>query len=387
MYLNDFLAPVDPVTMMDLYATSENQWVNHIKFSLNDLDTADIAILGVSEDRGSTNNKGCANGPDIARKHLYQLYKGVYDINIVDIGNIIAGESKRDSYVALSQVVQELLALNIIPIIIGGSHDLTYAQYLGYAESGDIINAAVIDETIDLKEIEEGDPVTDSNFLLHLLTHNPSIIFNYMHVGHQSYLTDPKALEALDNLNFDTFRLGKIRDDIREIEPIIRDADLVSFDIASIRQSDAPGHRSATPNGLNAEEACRIMRYAGISDKCTTVGFYGYNPEFDRNELTSQLLAQLIWHFVDGYYARKNDYPLVNNVDFKKFIVDMDDIDYQLTFWKSKKSDRWWIQVPYEDNSVSPRHTLVPCSYLDYEIACKNEIPDVWLRATRRMTV
>jgi len=387
MNLSDFLAPVDPVTMMDLYDTSSSQWVNHICFNMEEAEDIDMAIVGVCEDRGSKNNKGCASGPDEVRKHLYQLFKNEYDIKIADFGNIISGASKKDTYVALSTVVEELVSKNIVPIILGGSHDLTYAQYLGYAKIGEIINAAVIDEKIDLKDVEEGEEVNSSNFLLHLLTHNPSYIFNYSHLGHQVYLTDPKALDALENLNFDSFRLGKIRDDIREIEPIIRDADLISFDIASIRQSDAPAHKAATPNGLNAEEACRIVRYAGISDKCTSFGLYGFNPEYDKNSITAQLMAQLVWHFVDGFYARKSDYPVVNHVEFKKFIVEMDEIDHELVFWKSKRSDRWWIQVPYQENNVATRHTLVPCSYTDYEMAMKSEIPEVWLRASRRMTI
>jgi formiminoglutamase len=113
----------------------------------------------------------------------------------------------------------------------------------------------------------------------------------------------------LESLNFDCVRLGLARKNIEHLEPILRDADLVSIDVSCIRMSDAPAHANASPNGFSGEELCQIARYAGISDKLTSFGIYEFNPAFDIRHQTAKLLAQTIWCFIDGYYNRRNDHP------------------------------------------------------------------------------
>ena len=191
----------------------------------------------------------------------------------------------------------------------------------------------------------------------------------------------------MTNLFFDTYRLGYVRQNIEEVEPYIRNADMVSFDISSIRISDAPGNNLALPNGFYGEEACQIARYAGISDKLSSIGFYEYNPSLDIRNQTAKLIAQIIWYFIDGYYNRKNDLPHIQKDDYYKYNVALK-IDKQLiVFYKSKKSDRWWMEVPCptEINSKYQRHYLVPCSYNDYLEALKEEMPDRWWQVYQKL--
>src|SRR5688572_23119092 len=95
------------------------------KFDFNG--DAQLAILGVNEERGSLGNEGCALAADEMRKYLYNLYRGALPVKLMDLGNLQAGNSIQDTYFALNETLRELLKMNIIPIIIGGSKDLTYA--------------------------------------------------------------------------------------------------------------------------------------------------------------------------------------------------------------------------------------------------------------------
>ena len=52
----------------------------------------------------------------------------------------------------LKLVVSELVKLNIIPIIIGGGQDLTYAQYLAYENLEQKVDLVVVDSKFDLDE-------------------------------------------------------------------------------------------------------------------------------------------------------------------------------------------------------------------------------------------
>ncbi len=350
-----------------------------------DMDSVNIAIVGVKEDRLSINNFGCSYAPDEIRKKFYSLFSHHLNIKIADIGNIKSGHSVDDTYFAVAEVVSTLLKAGIIPIIIGGSHDLTYANYRAYEKMGQIINMFVVDPMFDLGEADKD--ADAQSFLSKIILHQPNFLFNYTNIGYQTYFVDNEAIELMDKLYFDTYRLGAIKKDMEEVEPLVRNADMISIDISAVRHADAPGNANATPNGFNGEEICQIARYAGLSDKLTSIGFYETNPTYDSNGQTSFLVAQMIWYFIDGYANRKHDFPYLDKENYKKYYVTIQDHSSEIIFYKSKKSDRWWMEVPCPiDLKVKyERHYLVPCSYNDYQIALEDEIPDRWWQVYKKL--
>jgi len=342
------------------------------------LEGIDIAIIGVKEDRRSHNNFGCAEAPDEIRRKFYQLFPSAAKNSIVDIGNIKNGHAIEDTYFALTEVVAALLKLDIIPVIIGGSQDLSFANYRAYEKIGQIINIFTVDNSFDLGDAEH--EMDAHAFLSKIILHKPNFLFNYTNVGYQTYFVDQEAIDLMEKLYFDAYRLGVIRNDIELAEPMVRNADMISIDISAVRQSDAPGNANATPNGFNGEELCRIVRYAGMSDKLTSIGFYECNPRFDNNTQTAHLVAQMIWYFIEGFYNRKHDYPYKDKENYKKYFVSIKDNSHDIIFYKSKKSDRWWMEVPcpIDIQQKYERHYLVPCSYSDYQTAIADEVPDRW---------
>jgi formiminoglutamase len=338
----------------------------------------DIAIFGVREERNAVNNEGCSLAPDVVRKYLFQLFPGSFDPKVVDLGNIKTGYTINDTYFAVSAVVGELLENNVIPLIIGGSQDITYATYQAYQNLGQIINMVSIDRIFDLGQAEN--ELNSQAFLSSIILHQPNYLFNYANLGYQTYFVDQEALKLMKNLMFDTYRVGMVRQNLEDAEPVVRNADLLTLDVSAIRQSDAPGNGNATPNGFYGEEMCQIIRYAGLSDKLTSIGFYETNPKLDHHDQTSHLVAQMIWFFVEGFYHRPHDFPFKNEDDYLKYRVSISDHQDELSFYKSKKTDRWWMEIPLqqEQKVKYQRHYLVPCSYQDYQTACNNDIPDRW---------
>ncbi len=349
-----------------------------------ELDNAHIAILGVEESRNAPGNYGCEKAPDAVRAYLYKLYAGEFNPKIVDLGNIKPGHSCQDTYFALRSTVDFLIRKNILPVIIGGSQDLTYAQFLGYKDLEQTINVVGIDSRFDIGNPDE--EISNNSYLGKIILHQPNYLFNYSNIGYQSYLVDPMSLKMMERLFFDVYRLGHIRDKIEESEPIIRQADMISFDITAIKDSDAPASSNPSPNGFYSEEACQMMRYAGMSDKLSSIGIYELNPLHDTNGKTAHLAAQMIWCLIEGYYNRKNDFPSRSNPDYLRFHVVLED-KYDINFYKSKKSDRWWMEVPYPSHKELKfeRHTLIPCSGKDYDMAMKNEIPDRWWQTYQKL--
>lgn len=352
-----------------------------------DADTYDLAIFGVLDDRNALNNEGCALGPDYVRERFYQLNEGAYTSKIVDLGNIKAGKSVSDTYVAVKMVVAELIKKNIVPIILGGGQDLTYAQYMAYEELEQKVDLMVVDSHFDLDENEEETVETNSAaYLNKILLHQPNYLFNFTNLGYQTYYASQESIAALEKLYFDIHRLGEFSGNIQAAEPLIRNANMISFDISAIRSSDACANANASPNGFYGEDACQICRYAGMNDKLNSIGFYEFNPAFDQNGQTATLLAQMLWYFVDGFYNRKKDIPLQPKSQYLIYRASMKDGSFELVFVKSKKTDRWWMQVPYpRAGSKNERFHLVPCTYDDYQTAVAGEMPDLWWRTHQKL--
>lgn len=344
------------------------------------LEGVQMAIIGVQEARGNDQNPGSAHGADYIRQELYRLYAPEGDLQIVDLGNIAAGHTLADSQVALKEVCWSLIKQQIIPIILGGSHDLAYGQYLSYAQYDSTIDLAAIDARFHLEDQGEDASVNARNFLFKVISHQPSHLFNYVNLGYQTYLVNKEEVRLLEKLFFDAVRLGEVRSQLDEAEPHLRAADMLYVNVSAIRKADAPGNPLGSPNGFFAHELCQLTRYAGLSDKLTSIGFYEYDPTSDRQLLTAATLAQAIWYFIDGFQNRMNDLPKVKNRTFIKYTTTLKAGKHDLVFYKSKKSGRWWMEVtlPPVKGSKKERTHLVPCSYNDYLLAGKDELPDKW---------
>ncbi len=392
MSLSDFFSPIDPEVFSPKQGFLTSQLGLKVSFFTDrfpDLEekSYDIAVFGVKDDRGALTNNGCALAADHFRAQFYLLNEGAFNCKIIDLGNIQAGKEVSDTYFAVKTAVAELVKLNILPIIIGGGQDLTYPQYMAYENLEQKVDLVIVDSKFDLDEDNDEGVVTTSNsYLSKIFLHQPNYLFNFSNIGYQTYFVNQESLKVMDKLYFDAHRLGDFTTDISLAEPILRNANMISFDMGAIRSADAEANINAGPNGFYGDDACRITRYAGMNDKLTSIGFYEFNPAFDRNGQTALLLAQMVWYFIDGYYNRKQDFPLTPKSNYLIYRATLQDGSGEMTFVKSKRSDRWWLQVPYPTNgSGNERYHLVPCRYEDYHTAVAGEIPDLWWRTCQKL--
>jgi formiminoglutamase len=372
--LHDFLEPLEFYGSAMDYGYNDGQlgrYITAYKDEIPELIDADVVIVGIGEARGAGVFNNRTEGPDAIRRQLYQLHYWHYDIQIADIGNIKDGASIADSYAAVKAVLGELLKMNKTVILLGGSHDITLAQYNAYKEIQKLIEATCIDALIDLRGESS---IRSENFLLDMLTSEPNLVKHYNHIGFQSYLVHPVMLERMDKLRFDCYRLGHVKENIEEMEPVLRNTNLLSFDISAIKHSDAPANE-ITPNGFTGEEACTLSRYAGMSDNISSFGIYGYDPQADVNELTAKQLAQMLWYFVDGKSRSKKEASIEDRNSFNEYNTVFAEVD--TVFLQSKRSNRWWMQLPNKK--------FIPCSHNDYLNASRNLIPERWLRAQERI--
>ncbi|WP_127128360.1 arginase family protein [Pseudoflavitalea rhizosphaerae] len=371
--ISDFLEPINRAMLSldeDYKDGQFGKTIDVYEEAMPELELADIVLVGCGESRGAGINIHSTDSPDTIRAEFYQLFYWHTDVHIADVGNVKRGASLNDTYAALKTVVSALTAAGKLVVILGGTHDLTMAQYRVYADQEQIIEAACVDALIDL-DIDSRQ--RDKNFLMEMLTGEPNFIRHYNHIGFQSYYVHPRMLETMDKLRFDCFRVGHIKEAIEEMEPVIRNAKLFSFDIAAIAHAFAPAN-GITPNGFNGEEACILMRYAGLSPNIDTVGIYGYMHEKDRDNLTAKQISHMLWYLIDGRSRGQREAKLEEKESFNEFTIAFAEIE--TVFLQSKRTGRWWMQLPDQQ--------FIACSYKDYLLASSNEIPERWLRAQER---
>lgn len=341
------------------------------------LDNIEIAIVGVPESRGAADNNECAHGADEVRKEFYKLFCWSKPINIFDLGNLRTGKTLEDTYEALADVASYLINRNIIPLILGGSNDLAFANYRAYEKLERVVNIAAIDSRFNLGNEEE--KINSNNYLNSIILRDPNYLLNYSNIGYQSYLNSPESLSMMKELFFETYRVGALRKDILEVEPIVRNAEMVSLDISAVRRTDAPGNPNASSHGFYGEEMCHIAYLAGVSEKLSSFGIYEFNPMYDYNNQTSQLIAHIMWYFVEGVLGRCDDTLFKNKDNYIKFSITVTDTPDDLVFYCSKKTSRWWVVVPviHPTKNINQKYFL-PCSEKDYKLACKDIIPERW---------
>lgn len=371
--LLDFLEPINIFELSDDEGYKDTQLGKHILLNegeMPDISTADLVIIGCGENRGLSFFNEPVSGPDAIRKEFYSLFQWHKDVQLADIGNVSAGSSLKDTYAALSAVVNELLHMNKRVVILGGSHDLTMAQYKAYAKDEKIIEATSVDAKIDL-DMDCLQPA--GHFLMEMLIGEPNFIRHYNHIGFQSYFVHPNMLETIDKLRFDCYRVGRVKESMEEMEPVIRNSNMFSFDISAIQHCHAPANR-VTPNGFTGEEACMLMQYAGMSTQVSSIGLYGFLPSQDEHSLTAKQLSHMLWYLMDGISKGKLEARLEDRAEFNEYQMAFAEIE--TTFLQSKRTGRWWMEA--QDGK------MIACSHRDYLVASQNDIPERWMRAAER---
>ena len=377
--LNSYFEPLNS----DVYASKDSWGVTqlgrlidfHTEGSFPEIKFAEIAIFNCPEYEGSKNrsiSNECKIRASFCKLHLDKTPR------LVDLGTLKLMPTRKESFKLIQNVCSALIYDGIIPVIIGGGHDIGYAVYKAYASLEKYITLTSIDKCFDIGM--EEDNLASYSHLGKIISFKPSHLFHYVNLGYQSYFVSPVATEMLQSMNFDVVRLGDLKANLQELEPIMRNTDFLSFDVSAIQYAYAQANLYSSPNGLNGEEACKIMRYAGLSDKLTAIGLFEYNQELDSSNQTAHLMAQMLWYFIDGYKMRKQELnPNLKNCI--KYTVAFEDGKNEIVFYKSQSSGRWWIGVPFKKEGIKElQNYFVACSYRDYEVANQGEIPDRWLK-------
>lgn len=363
--LDNWLRPLnmDDIAETPLDTVSFGEKIKRYEAEMPSLQDVRLAIVGIGDEAA-----------DAARKSLYRMSFPFGKLVAADLGNVRKTEA---SFVL--PLLQELMDSKICPVIIGGLPKLAQAQYKAHFACQPSVTVVTVDERVPFHpRLGELD-----GHYLNPVMNGKAKPFHFGILGCQSHFVDDETFQALENISADVVRLGKARANMPDLEPVMRDADMACFHLAALKSAEAPGVLRPTPSGFTCEEACQLSRYAGMNDKLTSAGFYGYEPDLDEYGRTGQVLAQMVWYFFDGFANRRGDFPASMD-GLTEYIVDFKSHDHSFTFWKSNRTGRWWVQVPVKPKKKHQRHRLIPCSHNDYLQTSQGELPDRLLLAFKR---
>ena len=379
----DFLVPVNDKILAHCELLPPQSLGNKIykhteRKGLPVLANASFAILGVNESRNAFEKKTEKLNISEIRLQLYKLMMGNWNSTIVDLGDIEEGEAVEDTYFVVKEIIAELLEENIVAIVIGATQDITYPTYRAFDGLKNMVNLVSIDSRFDFGDDDE--LISSHSYMSKIITDKPNNLFNFSNIGYQSYFCAQEEIDLMERLFFDGYRLGEISTNISLAEPILRDANIVSLDLRAIKASEISMSENFSPNGFTGKEICAISRYAGISDKVNVFGVY----EGENTAQAFQLIAQIIWYFIEGHNYRVSESPFIKTDNFTKFIVPTDAED--LIYHKSNLTNRWWVEVPtiLTSHNKSNSSALLPCTEQDYLDACNQIIPERWFKAYKK---
>ena len=344
------------------------------KGSTFDPNNFDYAIIGVSDSR-ILNTEPSLKLFENIREALYSLSALGYN-RIVDFGNLKEGKTIKDTLFLL-RIVAEVLFTNDIRLVLLCA-DPTFYKYLFDAlvsVKEDKLNIVDISNNINPGENKN----LGYNFLNDILIQNSDNVGEFSNIGHQYCHTDSEILEFCSENLHENIRLGELRSDIKVVEPILRDSNIVSLSLSSIKEFEKRGR--IYPNGFTNEEISKIVNYVGHSCDLNSFLILDIDDTFNNSNKFTFLLAELLWYFFYGVNYSVNETPVKEAMGFSTFCVHIEDMDEDITFVKSLLTNRWWICVYDFDEE---KYEYISCDKSEYEQACNNIIPDKYYRFLKK---
>ena len=359
---SEYFNPVKTEIIDYVNKLDNNQLGSKLKINgrdnLNSFEALDVVIFSINEYRFNSSIQKSFNANKDFRKKLYSLHYGNWDLNIYDFGDLENGNKISDTQFALEKILEFFSKNKILVLTIGGSQNLLYNVYSSQKQSLPKINLVSVDNKIDFSE-------NDESFLSKIIMDENNKLENFSNIGYQKQLTSFSENKLIDKMYFESINLGKIKANINEAEPVLRDSNIVSFNINSVKSGDL-NNAHQYPNGLSSYELCSLSRFSGLSSKVNIVSFF---ENWDLSIMNS-LLAESTWYVIDGYSTRINENPLENSNNFIYYHIELD--NYKFKFYRSKLSDRWWVEF-INDEVISIEKDIISCTYNDYN-NCKNSV-------------
>jgi formiminoglutamase len=267
------------------------------------------ALLGFASDEGVRRNHGrigAAAGPDVIRRMLANL--PVHDsMPLTDGGNVICeGSALEAAQQALGKKVSQVLAQHMLPIVLGGGHEVAYGTFLGIVKhlQSNLRDGRLLiinfDAHFDLREGEQASSGTPFRQMAEWCAH-AGVEFHYLCYGISRLGNTPalfaRAAQLGVQYKLDTeMAHGDLQAFAQDLQQQLNAAQYVylTIDLDVLPAEKAPGVSAPAAYGVALEKIEYLVQTIKTSGKLIAADIAEYNPEFDRDGLTAKVAARLV---------------------------------------------------------------------------------------------
>ncbi len=288
--------------------------------TINLLDEKDFApeqqtfgLIGFRCDEGIQRNLGrvgAAEGPTAIRQALAKLPVQKQNFACFDFGNITCADGDLEAAQhALGEVVALLLEKKIVPIVLGGGHELAWGHYQGIARAFPSQHLGIInfDAHFDMRPLlpkEKGSSGTP--FLQIAQAHQVAKQrFDYNCVGIQHAGNIRQLLETAKKYHSkiiwaDELHQGQFEKCIDFVDRVIDENEIVyvSLCLDVFAAAVTPGVSAPQPLGLHPWHVIPLIRQLAASGKVISYDIAELSPRYDIDQHTAKLAANLIYEII-----------------------------------------------------------------------------------------
>jgi formimidoylglutamase len=302
------------VTPTEIYATARpDRFARTIR--TDSPEGCKIALLGLPDDTGVALNGGrvgARDGPRAFREALAKYGTTTYvadtsirrpryieleSVGVFDAGDVnpAAGKSAaamEKTHDRVTEGVREILELDLLPICIGGGHDLTWPAVRAVAEKYPDFAGVYFDAHLDVRE-EPGSGMAFRKILKETTCKELLVVgldeFANSKAQLSWFLKNGGRVNPRNSVWAERFQSQWL---------------FASFDLDVVNCSAAPGVSAINPAGVDAEAAARNARWAGNLGGIRYFDIMELNPKYDIDGRTARLAARLFLSFLAGYAMR-----------------------------------------------------------------------------------
>ena len=263
-----------------------------------------LGLLGLADDEGVRLNGGrlgARSGPDAFRQALavYAASEAValagFDLPVFDVGNIRPGDSLTETHERVCAVVTEMLQLGLMPVGIGGGHDLTFPLVRAVIDTlikpqQETLDGVYFDAHLDVRE-EEGSGMPFRRLI------------EYGGVGTLNLFGMDPLSNTAEHLRWFEAHGGRLADWAPGEWPDSQ-AQFVSICLDVVDMAQAPGVSAPAPVGWPAARLAEYAEAAGRNPSVCCFDIMELCPANDGQGRTARLAAHLFLRFLAGLNQR-----------------------------------------------------------------------------------
>jgi len=271
-----------------------------------------IALIGYVCDEGVRRNLGrvgTKEGPRVIRERLAKLPIHFDTKRVADVGDIICiDEDMESSQKAFANSINILISNKILPIALGGGHDMAYGHFMGIKNSlkdnrKKKIGIINFDAHFDLRPVElKGNSGTPFNQIISELGEEGQTV-DYFAIGIQRQSNTKELFDIAKNehveyaINYDcessSAELGALKE---RLTPLIKNNDYlyVTIDMDGFSSAYAPGVSAPSPLGFTPFFVFKMLKFLIDTGKIISVDIVELNPTLDNDNRTANLAAKLV---------------------------------------------------------------------------------------------